>query len=376
MDRSTRRSLLSSGRRPPREVLVAAAALLLTPLLAAGAVAGWNGISDAQARDSTRAAISSAYQQIDRDQKLGVEAEDLAPLRQALDRAVAKDRQARDAAAHRAAGSEAAAVRAKAAELGERQARDNQAISTEADRLVASADTTESLKQSGRRALTVGRNEATVAVWAGSHGVERLVRSTERYGDSLGSEERKQVALAQAGVRYYGTQVHQAMMSALPRKAITISITDQELVAYENGKPVLQTPVTTGRIPELATDVGPMKVLKKDSPWKMHSPWPKGSPNWYPDAMVQMVVWFTATGEGMHDAAWQTGPYGPGSETGPDASHGCVHVPYDAVKFLFGWSDIGQPVIVVPGDGAPLGQQLAERSVDQNGFPLSGPRGA
>jgi len=134
--------------------------------------------------------------------------------------------------------------------------------------------------------------------------------------------------------------------------------------------------VTTGRPPDLATDVGPMKVLKKDSPWKMHSPWPKGSPNWYPDTTVQMVVWFTATGEGMHDAAWQTGPYGPGTETGPDASHGCVHVPFEAVKFLFGWSEIGQPVIVFPGDGAPLQAQLDQRTVDADGYPLSGPRGA
>ena len=145
-------------------------------------------------------------------------------------------------------------------------------------------------------------------------------------------------------------------------------------MGYENGKVVLRTPVTTGRPPDLATDVGPMKVLKKDSPWKMHSPWPKGSPNWYPDTTVQMVVWFTATGEGMHDAAWQTGPYGPGTETGPDASHGCVHVPFEAVKFLFGWSEIGQPVIVFPGDGAPLQAQLDQRTVDADGYPLSGRR--
>ena len=374
MDRSARRPF--SWPHLPREALIAAAALLAVPLLAAGTVAGWNGISDAQARAAATTAITTARQQIDHDQRLGVDDEDLAPLRRSLDTAIAHDREARDAQGHRAAANGAGAVQTKAAELGRRQEAANNAIAAEADRIASSSDSTDSVRQAGQAALAADRNEATIAVWAGAHDIEALTRSAERYAGYLAASDRKQVALGVAGLHYFGARIHQAMVSAFPRKLITISINDQQLVAYENGKPVLETPVTTGRVPDLATDVGPMKVLKKDSPWKMHSPWPKGSPNWYPDAVVQMVVWFTATGEGMHDASWQTLPYGPGSETGPDASHGCVHVPYDAVKFIFGWSDIGQPVIVFPGDGSPLQSQLAQRSVDDNGYPLSGPKGA
>jgi lipoprotein-anchoring transpeptidase ErfK/SrfK len=122
--------------------------------------------------------------------------------------------------------------------------------------------------------------------------------------------------------------------------------------------------------------MGPMKVLRKDSPWKMHSPWPKGSPYWYPDADVQMVLWFTKTGEGLHDASWQTTPYGPDSQYGPSASHGCIHVPLDVERSLFGWAEIGTPVLVIPGDGKPLAEQDAEKTTDDNGTPLTGPKGA
>lgn len=364
------------GRRLPRELLIAAAVVVLTPALAAGAYVGWHSFSDAQAAAQASAAIAAARHEIDLDQQLGVDSEDLTPIQQSLTAVERQDGQARGAAAHRAAANSAAAVQSKAAALGRQQQKENQAIGSEADGLAGSTDSTDALRQSGQAALAKDRNDATVAVFVGARGIDHLARNAERYAAYLSASDRKQVALGVAGVRYMGGEIHQAMISALPRKAITISINAQELVAYENGKPVLQTAVTTGHIPDLATDVGPMKVLKKDSPWKMHSPWPKGSPNWYPDTVVQMVVWFTATGEGMHDASWQTLPYGPGSETGPDASHGCVHVPFDAEKFLFSWSDLGQPVIVFPGDGSPLQSQLDQRSVDQNGYPLSGPRGA
>ena len=139
-----------------------------------------------------------------------------------------------------------------------------------------------------------------------------------------------------------------------------------------------ETYVTSGRPPDLSTDVGPMKVLRKDSPWKMHSPWPKGSPYWYPDATVQRVVWFTVTGEGLHDASWQPdGTYGPGSQYGPSASHGCVHIPpRSAMPFLYDWAEIGTPVVVIPGDGQPLAAQLSLKTTDDQGNPVTGPRGA
>jgi lipoprotein-anchoring transpeptidase ErfK/SrfK len=144
--------------------------------------------------------------------------------------------------------------------------------------------------------------------------------------------------------------LQQAMSQALPEKAITISLTEQVLRAYDHGQMVFWTYVTTGR-PGLETDKGSFKVYWKVSPWTMHSPWPKSSPYWYPDSKVTMVMWFNG-GDGIHDAYWRS-VYGPGTEyphydpTGEDnGTHGCVNVPYSNMLWLWNWTPTGTPVIV------------------------------
>ena len=36
--------------------------------------------------------------------------------------------------------------------------------------------------------------------------------------------------------------------------------------------------------------------------------------------------------------------FGAGSNNGPYASHGCIHVPHDAMAFLYGWLPVGATV--------------------------------
>jgi lipoprotein-anchoring transpeptidase ErfK/SrfK len=141
-----------------------------------------------------------------------------------------------------------------------------------------------------------------------------------------------------------------AMTQTLPEKAITISLSEQVIRAYEHGQQVFWTYVTTGR-PGLETDPGSFKVYWKVTPWTMHSPWPKGSPYWYPDSKVNMVMWFNG-GDGIHDAYWRS-RYGPGTNgphydpTGEDTgTHGCVNVPYQNMVWLWNWTPTGTPVIV------------------------------
>ena len=141
-----------------------------------------------------------------------------------------------------------------------------------------------------------------------------------------------------------------AMAQTLPEKALTISLNEQVIRAYERGQQVFWSYVTTGR-PGLETDPGSFKVYWKVSPWTMHSPWPKGSPFWYPDSKVQMVMWFNG-GDGIHDASWRS-RYGPGTNgphydpTGEDTgTHGCVNVPYSNMVWLWNWTPTGTPVIV------------------------------
>ena len=136
------------------------------------------------------------------------------------------------------------------------------------------------------------------------------------------------------------------MTKAMPDKAIYVSIDRQELRAYDHGVLARQTLVTTGR-PELPTVTGSFSVIRKNSPWTMHSPFPPGSPYWYPDTVVQMVLWFQADGYGLHDASWRShfgpGTNGPGSAGG---THGCVNIPYDDTAWLYGWAPVGTPVTV------------------------------
>ena len=144
--------------------------------------------------------------------------------------------------------------------------------------------------------------------------------------------------------------LQQAISTNLPAKALTISLKDQVVRAYDHGKVVFSTLATTGR-PGLETDPGTFKVYMKNSPWTMHSPWPKGSPYWYPDSKVKMVMWFNG-GDGIHDASWRA-VYGPGTEYphydpyGENVgTHGCVNVPYNAEVWLWNWTPVGTPVIV------------------------------
>ena len=164
-------------------------------------------------------------------------------------------------------------------------------------------------------------------------------------GNTAGSLDR-----VTGGLMVQAKVLGDAMTQTLPEKALTISLSEQVIRAYDHGQQVFWTYVTTGR-PGLETDPGSFKVYWKVSPWTMHSPWPKGSPFWYPDSKVTMVMWFNG-GDGIHDAYWRS-RYGPGTNgphydpTGEDTgTHGCVNVPYSNMVWLWNWTPTGTPVIV------------------------------
>jgi hypothetical protein len=329
-----------------------------------------------QSRQAARARRRDAADKIGEAATLGADDADLEPLRAELDQADKTLQAARTLLELRASAKQMEALAGKASDVGSALKAELASIQQAADQL--RTQSLDAISKAGKDALGTGRDEAVAATWLKVSGFDRAYRLLERYSPLIGSTDQGQAAIGTAALQRYAGQIHQALLGGLPAKAIVLSIADQYLTAYEGGKVVQETYVTTGRPPDLATDVGPMKVLRKDSPWKMHSPWPKGSPYWYPDAMVQRVVWFTITGEGLHDASWQPdGAYGPGSQYGPSASHGCVHVPpRSAMVFLYDWAQIGTPVVVIPGDGQPLAAQLSLKTTDDQGNPVTGPKGA
>jgi lipoprotein-anchoring transpeptidase ErfK/SrfK len=131
-----------------------------------------------------------------------------------------------------------------------------------------------------------------------------------------------------------------------PAQLILIHLATQQLVAYENGCPILRTPVTTGRA-ALPTGRGTFHIYYKAARYHMISPWPLGNPFYYPPTWVSDAMEFIGNGTFIHSADWQPADsYGPGSEYGPYASHGCVHVMDEPLQQLYDWAAIGATVVV------------------------------
>lgn len=135
-------------------------------------------------------------------------------------------------------------------------------------------------------------------------------------------------------------------LAGAPDKLIVIHLASQQLVAYDGGCPFLRTPVTTGR-PALPTDRGTFHIFAKYPAYRMVSPWPSGSPFWYPTTWVYWAMEFVGDGTFLHNADWQPdSTYGPGSQFGPYASHGCVHVLDGPLAELYRWAPLGTTVEV------------------------------
>jgi lipoprotein-anchoring transpeptidase ErfK/SrfK len=152
------------------------------------------------------------------------------------------------------------------------------------------------------------------------------------------------------------TQVQSAVSSSLAAdtcghnvgagKVITVNLTLQEIVFYQDGCVVQAAPVTTGRA-LLRTPTGTFHIFYKQSPFQFISPWPKSSPFYYYPSWTNWVMEFDTGGYFIHDAPWEPNwQFGPGSEDSSGASHGCIHVPSATMKWAYSWTPMGTPVII------------------------------
>src|SRR5690349_1186943 len=95
-----------------------------------------------------------------------------------------------------------------------------------------------------------------------------------------------------------------AATHAAGAKRITISLSRQRLRAWVGNTVVLSTPVTTGNA-SLPTPTGYFSIFAKRSPYTFISPWPAGSPDWYPPSTVSFAMEFAGGGYFIHDAPWR-----------------------------------------------------------------------
>ncbi|HLG65220.1 MAG TPA: L,D-transpeptidase family protein [Ktedonosporobacter sp.] len=137
-------------------------------------------------------------------------------------------------------------------------------------------------------------------------------------------------------------------------KVIVISLSKQTMTAFQNGKQVYFSLATSGQ-PALRTPTGTYHIFAKLSPTTFYSPWPPGSPYWYPPTHINYALEWKAGGFFLHDSWWRT-VYGPGTNVWHfdpvygwmTGTHGCVTMPLRAVAWLYNWAPIGTTVQINP----------------------------
>jgi lipoprotein-anchoring transpeptidase ErfK/SrfK len=129
-------------------------------------------------------------------------------------------------------------------------------------------------------------------------------------------------------------------------KVIDVDETTQSAVFFDDGCIAGESLVTTGS-PGLRTPTGTFHIYRKVSPITLISPWPKSSQWYYSPENAAYAMEFLGGGFFIHDASWEpASAFGPGSQNGVDASHGCVHMPTPTMAWLYAWSPIGTTVII------------------------------
>jgi hypothetical protein len=138
-------------------------------------------------------------------------------------------------------------------------------------------------------------------------------------------------------------------------QVLVVSMVEQALRVYQDGKLITAFHVTTGR-PELPSLPGIWSVLNRQSPTTFTSSDPPGSPYWYPPTPINYAIMYHADGYFVHDAWWRQN-FGPGTQfphydTGGDetfagnGSHGCINMPEDQAAWVYNHTDWNTTIAV------------------------------
>ena len=113
-----------------------------------------------------------------------------------------------------------------------------------------------------------------------------------------------------------------------------MSLGDQNLVVYRNGEVVGRSTISSGR-KDFETPPGIYMIVEKNR--THHS-------NKYHEASMPYMERLTWSGLAIH----------AGNTPGHPESHGCMHVPEDFAKDLFGYTREGNTVLVAQGANQPI----------------------
>jgi len=136
------------------------------------------------------------------------------------------------------------------------------------------------------------------------------------------------------------------------RRWIEINLTQQQLWIYQGDTPIMTTLVSTGLAPNLTAEgtfyvrikfpKQDMEGFTSDSGEVVGFGGPEDTPDgasYYEVKDVPNVMYFTQSAEALHGAYWH-------NNFGHPMSHGCVNLPLDVAKFMYGWTPLGTMVWV------------------------------
>ena len=123
---------------------------------------------------------------------------------------------------------------------------------------------------------------------------------------------------------------------------VFVSIPDQHLTYFVDGKPVMDCPVVTGNT--LAGHSTPRGTYTLN--YKSRNIVLKGREDNGDEYQSFVSYWmaFIGSSYGLHDATWRSNFGGDIYQT--SGSHGCVNMPYESAKELYGLIDAGTLVLI------------------------------
>jgi hypothetical protein len=155
-------------------------------------------------------------------------------------------------------------------------------------------------------------------------------------------------------------QVHAADLQLLSHyhlqssQVLIVSLVEQVMRVYQNGKLVRAFYVTTGQ-PAKPALPGVWSVLSRQSPMTFTSGEPRSSPLWFPDTPIQYAIMYHYGGYFVHDAWWRT-VFGPGTQFphldaggtqyAQTGSHGCINLATGDANWVYSHTNWNTTIVV------------------------------
>jgi lipoprotein-anchoring transpeptidase ErfK/SrfK len=120
---------------------------------------------------------------------------------------------------------------------------------------------------------------------------------------------------------------------------VLVSVAKQRAWMCARSRTVYSSAVTTGMVgPDTSTPTGTYQIQARSTDTTL-------TLNTGAAYAVKYWIPFDAPLFGFHDSSWQSFPYGS-ARYRSEGSHGCIHMPLAAMKFLYGWGQVGATVTI------------------------------